>query len=104
MTPKEGVLTRYPEAVAVHQDPIYVMGQKAPVREGGWVVLSAPYLGAQLLGSGQEEADAWLNAITTMKPMRRIGFKEWLEEQAECEGSAEQRQRIIEEWKAAVAG
>ena len=33
----------------------------------------------------------------------RLAFKEWLAEQAVVEGSVEQRRRIIEDWKDAVA-
>jgi hypothetical protein len=34
---------------------------------------------------------------------KRLAFKEWLAEQAELEGSVEQRRQIVEEWKDAVS-
>jgi hypothetical protein len=106
MTPQEIVRSRYREAVAVHQGPIFVLDQKAPLREGGWVVLSAHSLGAQILGIGSTEADAWATAASTLRAQSSrplSGFRDWLAEQAEREGSAEQRRQIIEEWKDAVA-
>lgn len=101
MTPKEAVLTRYPQAVAVHQQPIPVLGQEAPIQVAGWVILSAPYIGAQPLGSGTEEPAAWDDAAASMRP--KVGFKQWLAAQADRVDSTSHRRQVIEEWTSAVA-
>jgi len=71
------------------------------------VVYSGHYLGADVLGRGQTEEEAWHVAASTTEPGRsqaKLNFKDWLATQAEREGSAEQRKQRIEEWKEAVAG
>jgi hypothetical protein len=73
---------------------------------GGWSVLSLPSPGATLLGTGRTEEDAWAAAAKGMnaeQPGPKPQFKEWLAEQAEREAGAEQRRRIVEEWKDAVS-
>lgn len=106
MTAKELVLSRFPHAEAIHREPVYVIGQKEPYMEGGWVVLSTPALGAERLGSGKTEEQAWSTAAVTIgvRPADKgLSFREWLAKQAEQEGSAERQRRMIEEWKDAVA-
>jgi hypothetical protein len=106
MTSQEFVHFRFPNAVAIHQDPVHISGIDTPIQKRGWLVLSVPSEGARLLGTGQTEAEAWDAAAKKMSAGQdhpRPNFKEWLAGQAESEASAEHRKRIIEEWKEAVA-
>lgn len=106
MSPKEVVRERNPQADALYRKPVYVLGQKAPYQEGGWVVLSGPYLGASVLGSADSEEEAWSDAAKQLQAQRSKpsgGFKEWLASQAETVAHDESRRKIIEQWQEDVA-
>ncbi len=106
MTPQEMVRSRYPHADALNQKPVHVSGQPAHFPEGGWVVLSAPVLGAEVLGNGSTEEEAWSVAAKQVKAQRGkpLGsFKEWLAAQAEAEAGDDSRRRLVEEWQEDVA-
>jgi hypothetical protein len=106
MTPQEIVRSRFPRAEAIYREPVYVLGQREPYRQGGWFVFSVRALGAEQLGSGPTEEAAWRSAAAVVSEQagaQRLGFKEWLTAQAKREGSAEERRRVIEEWKGSVA-
>jgi hypothetical protein len=106
MTSKEFVLSRFPQAVAFYRQPVYVMNQKEPLAKGAWVVQSNTTLGAEQLGTGQTEEQAWSMVATTIRARagdKRLSFREWLAKQAEQEGSVDQRRQMIEDWKDAVA-
>ncbi len=104
MTPQEIVRSRFPRAEAIYREPIYALGEKDPYRLGGWVVLSAHAVGAEQLGTGPTEEDAWSAAASAIssETAHKLGFKEWLAEQAKRQGSVEQRRRLIEDWQDAV--
>lgn len=100
------VRSRYPQADAVFQKPIYSLGKSGPVYEGGWVVYSAPMLGAQVLGRAATEDEAWSDAAATAQPEEKrpsLGFRDWLAAQARDPAAEEARRRDIEAWRVDVS-
>ncbi len=103
---RELVRSRHPRADVVFEKPVFAFGQSAPIQEGGWVVYSAPMLGAQLLGRGGTEDEAWSNAAAAASSEARppsLGFKDWLETQARDLAAEEARRRDVETWRTDVA-
>jgi hypothetical protein len=62
MSDKEKVLLRHPHAVSDLIDPLCETDRPAPQAGGCFVILINPDLGAQELGFGNTEEEAWRNA------------------------------------------
>ncbi|WP_337176574.1 hypothetical protein [Paludisphaera sp.] len=103
---RELVRSRHPQADAVFQKPIHALGQPTPISEGGWVVFSAPTLGAQVLGRGATEDEAWSDAASAARPGAKrpsLGFRDWLAAQASDPAAEEARRGDIEAWRGDVS-
>ena len=62
MSDEETVIASYPNAVAKENTEVSQLGQSAPYQAGYWGIYSGPGLGADEIGRGDTEDEAWADA------------------------------------------
>jgi hypothetical protein len=70
MEKRDGILSRYPDAVLVEVPPISRGTDSVPLQPGYWVVYAGRDLSAVELGRGETSAGAWADAASRLQRER----------------------------------